>query len=72
MAWNVRVDSQLCQGSGMCAGTVPEVFALDGERARARAEGIEPDERVLDAADICPALAITVHDGDSVIGPRRD
>ncbi|MFD0338339.1 ferredoxin [Streptomyces sp. NPDC127117] len=72
MTWNVRVDHQLCQGSGMCAGTVPEVFTLDGEHARARSEGIEPDERVLDAADICPALAITVHDGNTVIAPRRD
>ncbi|MFF1647223.1 ferredoxin [Streptomyces sp. NPDC058240] len=72
MTWNVRVDPELCQGSGMCAGTVPEVFALDGEHAHARADGIEPDERVLDAADICPALAITVHDGTTVIGPRRD
>ncbi|MFD7527038.1 ferredoxin [Streptomyces sp. NPDC059849] len=72
MTWNVRVDHGLCQGSGMCAGTVPEVFALDGEHARARSEGIEPDEQVLDAADICPALAITVHDGNTVIGPRRD
>ncbi|MFE7353084.1 ferredoxin [Streptomyces sp. NPDC057543] len=72
MAWNVRVDPQLCQASGMCAGTVPEVFALDGEHARVRADGTEPDERVLDAADICPAQAITVHDGKSVIGPRRD
>ncbi|WP_326766960.1 ferredoxin [Streptomyces sp. NBC_01591] len=72
MTWNVRVDPQLCQGSGMCAGTVPEVFALDGDRARARADGAEPDELILDAADICPALAITVHDGNTVIGPRRD
>ncbi|MFF9350868.1 ferredoxin [Streptomyces sp. NPDC014734] len=61
----------------MCAGTVPEVFTLDGrqagrEHARAVADGIEPDERVLDAADICPALAITVHEGDTVVGPRRD
>ncbi|MEU3657811.1 ferredoxin [Streptomyces sp. NPDC032161] len=75
--WNVRVDPELCQGSGMCAGTVPEVFALDGmrdgrEHARVKADGIEPDERVLDAADICPALAITVHDGASVIAPSRD
>jgi len=75
--WNVRVDPNLCQGSGMCAGTVPEVFALDGiragrEHARVKADEIEPDERVLDAADICPALAITVQDGSSVIGPRRD
>ncbi|MFF2957847.1 ferredoxin [Streptomyces sp. NPDC057963] len=72
MTWNVRVDPELCQASGMCAGTVPGVFALDGEHARVKADGIEPDERVLDAADICPAQAITVHDGTSVIGPRRD
>ena len=34
--------------------------------------GIEGDERVLDAADICPALAITVHDGNKVIAPTPD
>lgn len=72
MTWNVRVDPELCQASGMCAGAVPEVFALDGKHARVRVDGIEPDERVLDAADICPAQAITVRDGSAVIGPRRD
>ncbi|GAA2636970.1 ferredoxin [Streptomyces axinellae] len=78
MPWSVRVDPQLCLASGMCAGVAPEVFVLDGEHARVRAEaadgveGVEPDERVLDAADICPALAITVHDGNTVIAPSQD
>ncbi|MEV6161395.1 ferredoxin [Streptomyces sp. NPDC052052] len=72
MAWNVRVDPTLCQASGMCAGAVPEVFVLDGAYSRVLVDGIEPDERVLDAADICPAQAITVYDGETVIGPRPD
>ncbi|MFI5618065.1 ferredoxin [Streptomyces sp. NPDC051567] len=72
MTWNVRVDPELCLVSGMCAGVAPEVFALDAEHARAREEDIEPDERVLLAAEICPAQAITVHEGNRVIAPRRD
>ncbi|MFI2211210.1 ferredoxin [Streptomyces sp. NPDC020141] len=70
MAWSVRVDPRLCLASGMCAGIAPEVFALDDDHARARVEAAEPDERLLEAADICPAQAITVHDGAEVIAPR--
>lgn len=72
MTWTVRVDPRLCLASGMCAGAAPDVFALDGEHARALPQGIEPEERILDVADACPAQAITVHDGSGVIGPRRD
>ncbi|MFF3693023.1 ferredoxin [Streptomyces sp. NPDC002221] len=72
MTWTVRVDPQLCLASGMCAGAAPDVFALDTEQARVLPEAIEPDERILDVADACPAQAITVHDGNAVIGPRRD
>ncbi|MFG2718954.1 ferredoxin [Streptomyces sp. NPDC048416] len=72
MTWTVRVDPQLCLASGMCAGAAPDVFALDGEHARALRDGIEPDERILDIADACPAQAITVSDESGVVGPRRD
>ncbi|MEV5279599.1 ferredoxin [Streptomyces sp. NPDC051994] len=72
MTWTVRVDPQLCLASGMCAGAAPEVFALNAEHAEALPEGVEPDERILDIADACPAQAITVSDGTRVIGPRRD
>ncbi|MBD0711638.1 MULTISPECIES: ferredoxin [unclassified Streptomyces] len=70
VSWNARVDSGLCMGSGMCAAIAPEVFAVDGEHARPLTEAVAPDDRVLEAADVCPAQAITVHDGTSVLAPR--
>ena len=70
MAWHVEVDEHTCIGSGMCASLMPEVFELAGATARVRAETVEPDETVLDAADSCPAMAITVTAGTEVVGPR--
>nr|WP_073786487.1 ferredoxin [Streptomyces sp. SID4919] len=70
--WDTRVDPRLCLASGMCAGIAPEVFTLDGEHARVREDRIEPDDRVLAAAEVCPARAITVLDRNTVIGPSRD
>jgi ferredoxin len=60
--WTVTVDRDACLGSGMCAGTAPRHFRLDDGRSRPIEETIEPDDAVLDAADTCPAEAITVHD----------
>ncbi|MCX4728511.1 ferredoxin [Streptomyces sp. NPDC090052] len=70
MTWHVEVDRSQCMASGMCAGAAPDLFALDHDRARALNSDIAEDERALDAADICPAMAITVHDGEKPIGPR--
>ncbi|OAP25111.1 MULTISPECIES: ferredoxin [Amycolatopsis] len=70
MTWKIEVDGGTCIGSGMCAALLPETFVLDGATARAVAETVEPDETVLDAADSCPAMAITVRDGAEVVGPR--
>ncbi|MER5811044.1 ferredoxin [Streptomyces sp. NPDC002033] len=70
--WTVRVDAGLCMGSGICAGTAPEIFALEDDHARPRTDRVAPEERILEAADMCPAQAITVHDGATVIGPRPD
>jgi ferredoxin len=60
--WRVTVDREACLGSGVCAGTAPEYFRLEDGRSRPIREFVEPDEDVLDAADLCPAEAITVHD----------
>jgi ferredoxin len=60
--WKVNVDRDACLGSGVCAGTAPRHFRLDGGRSRALREDIEPDDVVIDAADTCPAEAITVYD----------
>ncbi len=54
----------------MCAALMPDRFALDGAaatRCRRRRRG---RNGLLDVADSCPAMAITVTDGGREIGPR--
>ncbi|HWD02797.1 MAG TPA: ferredoxin [Amycolatopsis sp.] len=70
MTWKVEIDEHTCIGSGMCASLMPELFELDGAVARPLSDTIEPDETALDAADSCPAMAITITDGTEVVGPR--
>jgi ferredoxin len=70
MTWHVEVNAQTCICSGMCAALAPQWFALVGDHATALISDVEPDEILLDAADSCPAMAITVTDGGVEIGPR--
>jgi ferredoxin len=70
MSWQIEVDEHVCIGSGMCAALAPQWFSLDGEHATVVANDVEPDELLLDAADSCPAMAITVTDGGTEVGPR--
>jgi ferredoxin len=74
MTWHLEVDEHACIGSGMCVALAPERFALDRATANVvpGAEDSEPQEVLLDAADSCPAEAITVTDASSgkVLGPR--
>ncbi|MFD7921976.1 ferredoxin [Streptomyces sp. NPDC059740] len=70
VTWTAEVDGRSCMGSGICAGIAPDLFTLEGVRARPRQGAIEPDERALDAADSCPAMAITVRDGERTLAPR--
>ena len=60
--WRVEVDATSCFGSGSCTGIAAGHFTLDGLVSRPTNELIDPDERVLDAAELCPATAIRVHD----------
>ncbi|MEV7422387.1 MULTISPECIES: ferredoxin [unclassified Streptomyces] len=70
MGWNIDVDGPRCRASGLCAAMAPEHFALEDGRARPLAEEVEPHAAVLDAADSCPAMAITVTQGQREIAPR--
>lgn len=70
MTWHLEVDRKLCMGSGVCAGTAPGLFVLDGDHARPVRDEAEPAELVLDVADSCPVMAIVVKDGREVVGPR--
>ncbi|MFE3203753.1 ferredoxin [Embleya sp. NPDC055664] len=66
----MTVDRDRCMGSGVCVALAGSLFVLDDERARPPTEDVAPDETVLDAADSCPARAITVTENGRVIGPR--
>jgi ferredoxin len=70
MTWKIKVDGDACIASGMCAGMAPQWFTLEGRHATTVAGDVDPDEILLDAADSCPAMAITVTDGGVEIGPR--
>ncbi|WP_018684962.1 ferredoxin [Actinokineospora enzanensis] len=71
MSWTITVDRGTCMGSGICAGSRPDVFRLAGTASEPVVDRIEPDEDVLDLADTCPAAAITVRDeAGTELGPR--
>nr|WSX18833.1 ferredoxin [Streptomyces tubercidicus] len=70
MSWHVEIAPQQCIASGSCAAIAPDLFVVDGAHARPLKDRIEEDERALDAADVCPASAITVRKGEEVVGPR--
>jgi ferredoxin len=69
--WRVAVDHTKCIGSGICAGVAAGHFRLDQGKSWPVSELVEPDDGVLDAADICPTEAITVRDqaGNPVPSP---
>ena len=70
MTWKIEVDPSRCIASGMCVALAPERFSLDGDHAVAITADAEPDDVLLDAADSCPATAITITDNGTEIGPR--
>jgi ferredoxin len=73
-AWHLDVDREQCIGSGMCVALVPDRFVLPGDAAELRPGAADsgPDGTLLDAADSCPVLAITVTERSTgrVLGPR--
>jgi len=62
----VEVDYHRCVGSSICVLTAPRTFALNehGQSTVTDPEG-DPVETVLEAAEGCPTMAITVFDADT-------
>lgn len=73
--WLLHVDEHRCVGSGVCASTAPGHFTI-GENRRSRPTAVEvaADERILDAASICPMEAISVVEsaGGSALFPEEE
>lgn len=62
----IEVDYHRCVGSSICVLTAARTFTLnsDGQSAVSDPQG-DPVETVLEAAEGCPTMAITVFDADT-------
>ena len=62
----ITIDYDRCVGSGICILTAPGVFAYNADRqSMVQDPAAEPEERVLQAAEGCPQMAIIVQDADT-------
>lgn len=62
MSYLPRIDENACAAHGDCVDIAPNVFELDDV---ARVIGTGPPELILEAAEACPSVAITVIDEDT-------
>ncbi len=60
--FNLRVDREICQGTGYCVRISTELFELEDSmhaKVLIDAPPIEFEEEILEAATLCPTRAIT-------------
>jgi ferredoxin len=60
----VRIDREMCIGSGNCIKVAPDLFELDDSSVcifTPAAESV-PRPKVLDACEVCPVQALIVTD----------
>ena len=62
MPYLVNIDRESCAAHGDCEAIAPELFRVDDV---ARVIGSGHDELALEAAKLCPAVAITVTDAET-------
>jgi ferredoxin len=62
MSYIAHIEESACSAHGDCEELAPEIFRLDDV---AVVIGGESDELMLEAASACPAVAISITDGDS-------
>jgi len=62
----VRIERELCIGSGNCVNLAPEVFELDDRQIVTFVDTPEniDRERLLEACQVCPVDALIVSDDD--------
>jgi ferredoxin len=62
MSYVATIDPGACAAHGDCEAIAPEIFAIEDV---AVVVGTGPDDLILEAARICPSVAIVVTDADS-------
>ena len=58
----VKIDQELCSGDAICSDLCPEVFEMDGDKAKVIVDVVPEDleEDVRDAVDSCPEGCIEI------------
>jgi len=59
MPYRAHIDESACSAHGDCEAIAPEIFQVDDV---ASVIGTGPDELMLEAARICPTVAIRITD----------
>ena len=54
----VSIDQGKCINAGRCVTVAPRAFAIEDDVAIVTDPGAEDDETLLEAAEVCPTLAI--------------
>lgn len=69
VALDIRIDRELCMGSGNCSFWAPGVFDLDEEGISVLVDPAgQPDDKIVLAAQGCPTQAIAVfRDGEKLV-----
>jgi len=62
VSYVAHIDARACAAHGDCEAIAPEIFRLDDV---AVVVGVGPDELMLEAARVCPAVAIRITDEHS-------
>jgi ferredoxin len=62
MTYVAQIDEGACAAHGDCEAIAPEIFRVD-DVAVVIGEG--PDELMLEAARVCPSVAIVITDQDT-------
>jgi ferredoxin len=62
MSYVPKIDPNECSAHGDCVDIAPQVFELEDT---AVVIGTGPDELILEAAEACPAVAISVVDSET-------
>ena len=69
MALDIRIDREMCMGSGNCSFWAPGVFDLHDDGIAVVVDPTaQPEDKILLAAQGCPTQAISVlRDGEKVV-----